>query len=274
LIATLNSQLTILIIRKGTEKTAITKFTDRRNQIRAMTSDYNPTQQAHPLQLKDASLLLTNEYLPFEAGHAVTPDGMHHVAASTYMLHCTGEMVDWWFGFIHDTEQYKLWHPRDHVFSDWDGPRNNDSTYIGGSHLVEEWIGGNMQSLCISFGDPGKFFGPNWKEDFKMNGYSTAICGRVNAWDRESNARFGIGHLVHLIKDEPDGCRMRSRFWLGDFDDIEGEALWKTFEERAKLVDPSLPKGLLKHATEEMAILASQLPDLYKQHAKNPTSHI
>jgi hypothetical protein len=192
---------------------------------------------------------------------------MFHVAASTYMRGVSSKMIDWWFGFIHNTDQYKLWHPRDHVFSDWDGPRNNDSKYINGTHLVHEYIGGSLHSLAITFRDPGLYFGQGWESEFKETGYGTAICGRCHVWDEKQNTRFGIGHLIHLIKDEPDGCRMRSRFWLGDFDSVEGEQVAKTPEERAKMVDPSLVKGLVKHCTEEMAILAAQLPELYSKHA-------
>jgi hypothetical protein len=96
-------------------------------------SDYSPTELPQALLLQDAPLLLENEYLPLEAGYAVAPDGMHHVAASTYMRGCSGKMIDWWFGYVHHTQEYKLWHPRDHVFSDWRGPRENKSSYIGGS---------------------------------------------------------------------------------------------------------------------------------------------
>jgi hypothetical protein len=212
------------------------------------------------LLLTDAKLLLSNPYLPLEAGISLTPDGMHHIAASTYMPGSTGTMIDWWFGWIHKTPQYKLWHPRDHVFSDWEGPRDNNSTYIGGHHLVHEYIGGKLAKLKISFVDPGVYFGESWKEDFKRAGYSTAVCGRVGNWDDESGeVRYG-GHLVHLIKDEPDGVRMRSRFWLGD---IPG----KTPDERLAAVDDGFALGLLKHATEEMAILASILPGMYEEFA-------
>lgn len=63
------------------------------------------------------------------------------------------------------------------------------------------------------------------------------------------------GHLIHLIKNEPDGCRMRSRFWLGD---VEG--LPKSVGDK---VPEYMTAGLLKHVTEEMAILAAKLPELY-----------
>lgn len=99
-------------------------------QIPAL-SDYQPTVIPQALLLKDANLLLDHPYLPLESGFAVAPDGMHHAAATTYMRHCTGAMVDWWFGFVHTTAHYLLWHPRDHIFSDWEGPRDNASTYIG-----------------------------------------------------------------------------------------------------------------------------------------------
>ena len=62
------------------------------------------------LRLRDAHKLLQNDYLSIETGHGLTSDGMYHVAASTYMQGCSAEMIDWWFGFIHTTDQYKLWH--------------------------------------------------------------------------------------------------------------------------------------------------------------------
>lgn len=69
----------------------------------------DPTVNVEPLCLQDAKLLLENDYLPFEAGYAINADGMSHIAASTYMPGVTGEMIDWWFGWIHNTDQYKLW---------------------------------------------------------------------------------------------------------------------------------------------------------------------
>ncbi|OGM46085.1 hypothetical protein ABOM_005648 [Aspergillus bombycis] len=214
------------------------------------------------LSLKDASLLLTHEYLPLEAGVAHTADGMIHIAASTYMKGCTGAMLDWWFGWVHTTQQYQLWHPRDHVFSDWEGPRGNGSEYIGGHHLVEEYIGGELASLKISFRDPEVYFGPGWQAAFNAAGYATAVCARVGQWNRTSGQVVYVGHLIHLVKEEPDGVRMRSRFWLGDVEEgvAEGAA-------DGAAVSGGFALGLLRHATEEMAILATILPDMYTKYA-------
>ncbi|KAJ5134031.1 hypothetical protein N7448_000947 [Penicillium atrosanguineum] len=215
------------------------------------------------LAVKDAGLLLANPYLPMEAGVAYAEDGICHIAASTYMKGSTGAMIDWWFGWIHSTEQYKIWHPRDHVFSDWEGPRENNSTYIGGHHLVHEYIGGELQKLKISFKDPSEYFGSNWKDAFKEAGYSTAVCGRTGMWDDETGNVVYVGHLIHLIKDEPDGVRMRSRFWLGDVEGITDPEIRKTN------VPQKFAMGLMQHATEEMAILATVLPELYAKYSKD-----
>jgi len=216
------------------------------------------TQDLRALRLKDAVLLLEHDYLPMEAGYAVTSDGMNYIAASTYMPGVTGKMIDWWFGFIHTSDFYKLWHPRDHIFSDWDGPRDNTSTYIGGHHLVKEYIGGVLSNLKISFKDPSIYFGADWRQKFDEKGYSTVICGRCQNWDPETNESVAIGHLIHLIKTEPDGCRMRSQFWLGDIEGIN----------QPQPVPEAFASGLLKHATEEMAILANILPSLHMRLSK------
>ncbi|CZR64178.1 uncharacterized protein PAC_14075 [Phialocephala subalpina] len=203
---------------------------------------------------------------PTETGYAVNSEGMHHIAATTYMPNCTSAMIAWWFGWIHNTEQYKLWHPLDHVFSDWEGPRNNDSTYIGGHHLVHEYIGGHMAKLKISFLSPEKYFGKDWEKEFEKTEHELAICGRVGNWNDETDEVLYTGHLIHLIKKEKLGIRMRSRFWLGDVEGVEDA------EARTNLVPDFMPKGLCQHATEEMTILAGKLPDLYVKYSKKGAS--
>ncbi len=120
-------------------------------------------------------------------------------------------MISWWFGWIRNTEQYKLWHSIDHVFSTWDGPSGE---YIGGTHLVHEYIGQRFSKLKINFRDPAEYFGNRWEKEFQEKGYGVAICGRVGEWDEEGEKNgtavkgetsgFG-GHLVHLIKEEKIG---------------------------------------------------------------------
>lgn len=235
-------------------------------------NDYNPTRQPQGLLLSDAHLLLSNPFLPLESGVSGNSDGMTHVAASTAMRGVTPEMIDWWFGWFENTEQYKLWHPRDHVYSKWRGPDGKSraesmGTYIGGSHYVHEYIGGKLQKLCISFKSPAEYFGPDWQAQFKKANVGTAICGRVGLWDDSNDAVMATGHLVHLCHKEWYGTRMRSRFWLGDLDGVTDPKV------RKLAIKDKMANGLMQHASEEMAILATVLPDLYaretgKKHSK------
>lgn len=177
-------------------------------------------------------------------------------------------MIDWWFGFIHTTDQYIWWHPRDHVFSSWSGPRNNDSTYIGGTHLVHEYIGGELEKLKINFVSPAVYFGADYQTAFAEKGYGTAVCGRVGAWNDEDDEVQWMGHLIHLIKVEPDGVRMRSRFWLGDIRPQDKEEDTDANTKFGNMIPENMVRGLVKHCCEEMAILAGKLPALYEQYSR------
>lgn len=123
---------------------------------------------------------------------------------------------------------------------------------------MHEYIGGELAKLRIFFKDPSEYFGSTWKEDFQKSGYGTAVCGRVGSWEPDMKTVY-TDHLIHLVKNKRVGCRMRSRFWLGD---VEGVGCV------GDRVPESMTAGLLKHATEEMATLASKLPELYSKYSK------
>src|SRR3984893_9220585 len=72
------------------------------------------------MELSSANDLLNPGYLPFESGYWDIADGKRLVAALTWTTRSRAQMVHWWFSWLGGTEQYKLWHPRDHVFSDWE----------------------------------------------------------------------------------------------------------------------------------------------------------
>jgi hypothetical protein len=207
------------------------------------------------MELKDANDLLRPGYLDLEAGYLRLPDGQLHVAAWTTMFGCAGDMVEWWFGYLETTEQYKWWHPRDHVWCEWIGERGT-SNFIGGTHHVHEYIGDDLQKLKIHFRDPSEYLDVS---RFAEAGVTAAICAKVGPLE----APFFAGHLIHLCRDTDYGCEMRSRFWLGDIDapgvDMDAAA-------RTEMFPDSVGAGLLKHCHEEMSYLAGFLPAL---HAKN-----
>ena len=185
----------------------------------------------------------------------VLPDGTGLVAARTIMPGCKGAMIDWWFSHIHTTEQYKEWHPTEHVWSDWKGPRDQ-GTYIGGTHLIHEYLGGKqLHKLKLNFRDPAQILDVS---RFPAAGVSTAIYGRGGPL----NLPFWSAHVLHLVHDTPEGCVMRSRFWLGDIS--PAVPVISGLIRREMTSEDSL-RGLMKHCKEEMALLAGFLPEKYRQ---------
>jgi len=137
------------------------------------------------MRLDEANLLLDHEYLPMGSGWLRFEDGSAHVAARTHMIGCTGAMVAWWFSFIQTTDQYLWWHPRDHVFSDWDGPRGT-GTYVGGTHLVHEYISGRIHKLKINFRDPSAILDTS---RFEQAGVSAVVYAGAGRSTRRSGPR-------------------------------------------------------------------------------------
>jgi hypothetical protein len=214
-----------------------------------------------PVPLTQIHSLLNDDYTNLEAGYGIDSNGLSVVAASTYMRGVTGPMVDWWFSWLGHTDYYRDWHPRDHVYAEFVPPLSGEG-YVGGHHLVKERIGGELQQLNISFLDPGVYFGAAWKDDFVKANVSTAAVGRVSFYDFDSKTSNPVGHLLHLVHNEPDGVRMRSRFWLGDLGD------GFTPPPGVELGPHNLVRGLQKHASEEMAILGTILPDLWRTNSQ------
>ena len=204
------------------------------------------------MQLDDANRLLEAGSLPLEAGYVRLNDGQLHVAVWTSMFGCKGHMVDWWFGFLETTEQYRWWHPTDHVFQEV-VERPAPGRYVGATHNVHEYIGGELQKLKIHFRDPSRYLDTS---RFKEAGVSAAVCARVGPL----GAPFWAGHLIHLCWDTDYGCEMRSRFWLGDFDPPE---IAPGREGRLALFPDTVGSALLKHCHEEITYLAALLPELY-----------
>ncbi len=204
------------------------------------------------MELRDANALLEPGYLGLESGFRRLPDGQLHVAAWTTMPGCRGAMVGWWFGFLETTEQYKWWHPRDHVWCEWKGERGT-GRYVGGEHHVHEYIGGELQKLRIRFCEPDDYLDAS---RFEEAGVTAAVCARVGLLD----APVWAGHLIHLCRDTDYGCEMRSRFWLGDLDPVD---LAPDAAAREGLFPDRTGAGLLAHCHEEMSYLAGFLPELY-----------
>lgn len=210
--------------------------------------------------------LFATDRSSFEAGARRLPNGMIEVAAYTRMPNVTAEMVDWWFAdYLQTTEHYKMWEPDAHVWMEWENKQSG--TVIGASHLVHEYVGGELQKLRIQFVDPKEVFGTAPE----LTGGDVAIC----AWPGLLDEPLFIGKMCHFIHNTEFGCEMRSRFWLGDVAGrSDNERVWSikglignTYLMRRLLVNKSGGTDLMTHAMSEMGNLADFLPDLYaKRH--------
>lgn len=213
------------------------------------------------MRFENASDLLKPGYLPLESGILDYEDGFKTVAALTRMPGCRAKMVHWWFGYLGGTEQYKLWHPTDHLFSDWEG--REDGSYVGGSHLVHEYLAGSdgpVFKLKIQFQDPAAFFDDPGFGQFD----GVAVCARLGALDEPLN----LGRMVHFVRNTEIGCEMRSRFFLGHIEARDGAPeidAATAAAMRPEIATPDMARRLHQHATEEMGFLADLLPVLYRQ---------
>ena len=209
------------------------------------------------MHLSNANQMLDNFYLPFESGWKRLDSGVVFVAARTHMIGVTPAMIDWYLGFLHHTEEYLWWHPRDHVWSDWEVPANLPGGYIGRTHLVHEYLGSHLAKLRINFRDPGEILD---KDRFAENKVGTAVWAYVGAIGESG----WFGRLLHLVQETPEGCVMRSRFWLGEMDPAPTPK--PTLDMLKQMVPDELGAGLFAHCCEEMSILASFLPTVYRIH--------
>ena len=188
-------------------------------------------------------------------------DASYLVAVRTPMPEVKVDMLRWWFSdFMQTTEHYRWWHPEDHVWMDWENKKSGE--IIGASHLVHEYIGGELSKLRIQFVNPFEFFGydPNDEDTF-------VICARVGLLEEEMN----IAKMCHVARNTLNGAEMRSRFWLGHVAKREGNStiyslkgfIGNMFLIRLLVVNKQSAKNLGRHAEEEMKYLTALLPALY-----------
>lgn len=200
-------------------------------------------------------------YSSLESGVHRQGNGVYIVKALTRMPKVKAKMVKWWFAnYMQTTEHYKMWHPTAHVWMDWENKMPGQ--LIGASHLVEEYIGPDIQKLRIQFVDPIEFI-----EDYKEQDNLLAICARVGLRDEP----FNVSTMCHVIRDTPFGAEMRSHFWLGhvakrdgnnEVFSIEG-LIGNTALARFILLDETFAVNLMTHAIQEMGTLSDFLPALY-----------
>ena len=200
-------------------------------------------------------------YLYFESGVHRLSDGTIAVSSLVRMQDVTSNMFRWWFSdYLQTTEHYKMWHPEDHVWMDWEHKKPGEIT--GSHHLVHEYIGGELSKLRIQFALPEEIlsFDPTDEN-------TVVICAKVGELDSSLN----IAEMCHVAQDMSWGVELRSRFWLGVVSDREATDLQNFLLSlvannpisRRFAVSEADGLALQKHCFEEMSYLADLLPSIY-----------
>lgn len=217
------------------------------------------------LPSRESTYQVFNDSKPveFESGVRRLRDGTVEVASLVSMPGVTSDMFRWWFSdYLQTTEHYRMWHPKDHVWMDWEHKTPGEIT--GSHHLVHEYIGGELMQLRIQFAWPQEILGYDPTDE-----NTVAICARVG----ELESSLNIAEMCHVARNTPSGAELRSRFWLGVISDQEATG-WQNFLlsllannpiSRQFTVAEAEGIDLHKHCMEEMSYLADLLPVIYKE---------
>jgi len=93
------------------------------------------------MRFEELPTLLAPERLPYLSGVERLADGVLHVAVLTRMPGVSPEMIRWWFGeYMQTSEDYKRWHPRDHVWMDWEDKRPRNGSRFPEAIANAPWV--------------------------------------------------------------------------------------------------------------------------------------
>jgi hypothetical protein len=202
----------------------------------------------------------------FSTGICKNNKGEILVTCVTEMFDVTPRMIDWWFGWhLPESERYQLWHPKAHVSSRLTQDNSHFTTdkekYINIDSYVKEYIGKQLNVLCISFVEPKQFGFPELNPDTE-----TAICAHV----KDLSKNISIASITHLVSKSHKGSIMQSSFWLGMNLEHSNRVLNLLIKPllnvsniKAIFLTDKLALDLLVHCAEEMNHLPKFLPTLY-----------
>lgn len=220
------------------------------------------------ITFEEATKLMEPGYHEVEMGYCMGKDGSAFVNVLTDMPGVTPEMWHWWFGWHgDDISRYQLWHPRDHLEVHWADKIAGKVEYIGRTSVVKEYIGKKAETIAISFFQPSSIGLPDF------DGAPSSSLFIVVKAGPGSGPPIHFSRLIHQIRPTKSGSEMRSRFWLAGpyITAKDGNPMGKlaAFIGRRVRKTPELfARDLLTHCAEEMAHMASFLPQLYEQQAK------
>ena len=233
-----------------------------------------PMRLEHVLAPEDVNSLLSPGYHPVENGFCELPDGSAYVTSLVPFPRVTGEMYRWWFWW-HAVEaaRYTLWYPYNHIQAI---PLNrgvltapglaHEERYVGTTHHVDEYIGGELVQVAIRFVDPAEFGLDTGR--FEAAGIVGHACARVTLRKEQLEAVT----MIHVARRTPEGIEQRSRYWIGHDvklrvlgRQVSVDALGKRFGLKRRMAGARIAYEQLLHDQIEFTHLSGFLPELWAE---------
>lgn len=227
------------------------------------------------MKINDRNMIFDAGYLPGEIGIFPLEEGGYCVANKTFFPDCTGEMLQWWFGWHGvDPLRYAIWDPLDHygleVPEEDKAKILNPETSIADKcrevhHTVLESLvpGEEPSKIEIFFRDPALM-------GFDAEKIFTDACSFLVTANVEIVTPEGVPNMpvvmLHTARDVEGGCEMRTRFWLG-YQTIDG--VGKCLLPPGFEIPLPLVASLLSHNFFEFTNLGEILPSVYAEEKDN-----
>jgi len=212
-----------------------------------------PSSSEAGVVLEGIEELYDARYTSCESGYRRLSSGHLLISAQHRMLKCRGEMVEWWLRRSLSPEEFKRWHPIDHISIETISESSTNNPFGKSSH-VKQTVGGQTRETIMEGRDPSDYFSDLAR--LRASGVTAVICNR----GRLSTVPAWTTRIIHVCRDLDWGCEMRSRFWLGPMAPVNDVPLASVLE---KQLPDGAAAGLLKHTLEEYTYLASFLPEYY-----------
>lgn len=234
---------------------------------------YVYNQPGEGLEINDRNKIFEKGYLPDEwGGIRKLQSGGYVLSNNTQFVGSNGEMLQWYFGWhALDSFRYTIWDPYDHyglTITEEERRKilDTNTTLLqkcqGVTHYVEESLipGTDPGLLKIGFMDP-EILG------YDVSKIGTEACSFIVTANVEIITPEGVPNfpvvMLHMARDNAQGCELRSRFWMG-YQIEDGKGVLKAPPDVIESLKPII-EDLQQHNFYEFTNLADILPNLYEE---------